>query len=68
MRWINLLLLIAIISLMGCQPCPQGDNACYKFKYGLVPDETKASGYRPLTLAEYILGEEKISEKNQKKP
>ncbi|RKY11464.1 MAG: hypothetical protein DRP65_04175 [Planctomycetota bacterium] len=55
------------VVMTGCQPCPQGDNACYKFRYGLVPDETRASGYRPMSLGEYLFGEKKL-EKNQENP
>jgi len=68
MRWINLLLLIALAGLIVSCSCQPGDNACYKFWYGLVPDENKASGYRALTLGEYFFGEKEILEKNQKKP
>jgi hypothetical protein len=57
---------ICILLFSGCSKCQMGDNACYKFWYGLVPDETKASGYRALTIGEVIFGEKETSEKNKK--
>ena len=61
-----LLFFVLVILIAGC--CSQGDNACYKSWYGLVPDETKASGYRSLSFGEYLFGEKEILEKNKKNP